>query len=114
MISIGIVNSANILTKEASHMAKEAEEKGEELTLRHRVRARIHDATTSRTAKMIGLSALAAPVLALLAVDLKKPGSTSRKLLGFTVSKLLSPLRKNDQEKVDITHKVEVVTDDEK
>ena len=82
-------------------------------TMREKLTERVRDLSNNRTAKVIGLSALAAPVVALLAWDLSKPGSTSRRALSMAASTLLAPLKKSNNGQVDISDKVEVVTEDD-
>ena len=94
-------------------MAQKTANTGSGKTVRKTLAERVRDLSNNRTAKVIGLSALAAPVIALLAWDLSKSGSTSRKALSVTASRLLAPLRKDNNGKVDITDKVEAVVEDD-
>ena len=94
-------------------MARKTEQKDGGKTIRKKLSERVRDLSNSRTAKVIGLSALAAPVVALLAWDLRKPGSTSRKALAVATATLLGPLKKDNNGQVDITDKVEAVAEDD-
>jgi len=94
-------------------MARKRENTDSGKTIRKKLSERVRDLSNNRTAKLIGLSALAAPVVALLAWDLSKQGSTSRKALSAAASTLLGPLRKDNNGQVDITDKVEAVAEDD-
>ena len=78
-----------------------------------RQRSRLRGLTTSKTGKTIGIASIAAPIIGYIVSDLRKPDSIIHALINEISKKLLSAKWKKI-EAIDITDKVEVITDDNK
>ena len=78
-----------------------------------RQRSRLRGLATGKTGKTIGFTSIAAPIVGYVVNDLRKPDSIIRALIGG-ISKKLLPMKWQRVEAIDITDKVEVITDDSK
>ncbi len=76
-----------------------------------RMRKRLRGALDSKTGRSVGLASLAAPLAGLIVEDLRRKDSVIKGLIGTGVKKLIEARRAKRIEAVDITDKVEVVTD---
>jgi hypothetical protein len=75
-----------------------------------RERRRLRGALSGKSGRIIGLTSIAAPVVGLVASDLRKPDSMIRRLIGGAVARLLEG-KTSKPDAIDITDKVEVIED---
>ncbi len=73
-------------------------------------RRRLRGMLASKTGKAIGFTTIAAPLIGYVVNDLKKPDSIIGRLIGVTLTKLLSA-RSPKVEVIDVTRDAEIIDD---